>query len=109
MNLEPNRVESICLSPKVPAIRVAIRGRLAGIVHRNVRGPLFRAPLIRSLIIYPYLALFSTIIIQIRLNKDIYACNEGAPNRGPLKIPMNYAGGASTPHLPSSIIPTKIA
>ena len=26
--------------------------------------------------------------IQIRLNKDIQAYHEGAPNRGPLRIPM---------------------
>ena len=28
------------------------------------------------------------MFIYIKLNKDIYAYNEGAPNRGPLTIPM---------------------
>ena len=28
------------------------------------------------------------MFIQIRLNKDIQAYNEGAPKRGPLEIPM---------------------
>ena len=28
------------------------------------------------------------MLIQVRLNQDVQAYSEGAPNRGPLKIPM---------------------
>ena len=40
------------------------------------------------LFVCPDLALFSNTLIQIRPTKDIYAYNEGAPNRGPLKNHM---------------------
>ena len=55
-------------------------------IHRVFRCPLFRG-LYRF--IRPYVALVCNIFIYIRLNKDIQAYNEGAPNRGPLDIPMS--------------------
>ena len=53
------------------------RATLVGIF----RCPLFRGPLVKSL--YDIvLALFGKMFIYIRLNKDMQAYNEEAPNRG---------------------------
>ena len=29
------------------------------------------------------------MLIEMRLKQDVYAYNEGAPNRGALKVPLN--------------------
>ena len=42
-----------------------------GYFHWDFRGPLFRGPLINYKLACAYLASFSKMLIQIRLNKDI--------------------------------------
>ena len=41
------------------------------------------------------------MLVYIRLDKDIQAYNEGAPIRGPLKVPM-MPGSQADPSLPAT-------
>ena len=71
-------------------VEMNIRSILQALLYFNRRD--FQMPPIQGpphdKCICPYLALVGKMFLQIMLNNNISAYNEGAPNRGPLNIPI---------------------
>ena len=70
-------------------IYIYIYVRFVCIAWGFLGAPYLGAPfIITSYVPTTYLALFNNVFIYTRLNKGMQAFDEGAPNRGTLKVPM---------------------